>query len=174
MTIIILFYVIGGLFIFLSIFGIFNVHGQSEERKIAHLNGSQVMPSTNTNASGKAIFDFVLDEDFLFSGFKQVSYNITVQNISDINLIDIHNNKEKRFGLSVIEIPISPNEINTDPVAVYGNITNQDTFSDSLAGKGESSLDALKREVNNGEIYIDIHTSKYPEGEIRGQLYPSK
>jgi hypothetical protein len=26
--------------------------------------------------------------------------------------------------------------------------------------------------LRSGEMYIDIHTKKYPDGEIRGQIYP--
>ena len=44
-------YLYGGyLFIGLSFFGIVSINGQTEEISIAYLNGSQVLPQTDTTA----------------------------------------------------------------------------------------------------------------------------
>lgn len=37
---------------------------------------------------------------------------------------------------------------------------------------GEPLTSALVTALRNGEIYINIHTNTYPNGEIRGQLIP--
>ncbi len=41
--------------------------------------------------------------------------------------------------------------------------------------KGSATLDdAQVKALTGGEIYINVHTAKYPDGEIRGQLKPGK
>jgi CHRD domain len=41
--------------------------------------------------------------------------------------------------------------------------------------KGSATLteDQIKA-LTGGEMYINVHTAKYPDGEIRGQLAPAK
>ena len=41
-----------------------------------------------------------------------------------------------------------------------------------LSGKAEDVIDVIMKYLRSGEMYIDIHTKKYPDGEIRGQIYP--
>ena len=160
-------YLYGYLFIGLSFYGIFNINGQTEEISIAYLNGSQVLPQVDTNASGKTTFVFFGDNLFV-SG---IYYNITVQNISDITAIELHRAPEKINGtLLTNDFQIASNYQATNVVS-EGDIDNLPfTFTSDLGEKGEAVYSALKRLIDDKEVYIDIHTKKYPEGEIRGQL----
>ena len=41
--------------------------------------------------------------------------------------------------------------------------------------KGSATLDdAQVKALTGGEMYINVHTAKFPDGEIRGQLKPGK
>lgn len=57
---------------------------------------------------------------------------------------------------------------------VSGNVIKPiTTFSGNTAVGTWSSLpDSVVGELMNGKIYINIHSSNYPGGEIRGQIYP--
>ena len=41
--------------------------------------------------------------------------------------------------------------------------------------KGSATLtDDQSKALTGGKMYINVHTAKYPDGEIRGQLAPAK
>jgi hypothetical protein len=155
------------LFVGLSFLGIISIYAQTEDMYIANLNGSQVVPPINTNASGIATFLFYGDF-FMTEG---VSYNITAQNISNITAIELRSAPEDVNGrLLTGDFSIATDYKKTNVVS-EGELNLNTDFTGDLMGKGESEFDALKRIINDNEVYIEIHTEKYPAGEIRGQFY---
>lgn len=48
-----------------------------------------------------------------------------------------------------------------------------DTMTESMEGSGPIT-DAQAAEMTAGMYYFNVHTEKFPDGEIRGQLAPAK
>jgi hypothetical protein len=64
-----------------------------------------------------------------------------------------------------ISVPAAGNLTNmTSAVPAAGNLTNM------TSAVPTSKLDALIGLMNNNMTYINIHTSKFPDGELRGTL----
>jgi len=109
----------------------------------ADLNGMQAVPMTPSPAIGLATFNYT-------NVLNQLEVNVLVRGLSGpIMAAHLHNAAAGASGGVVADLGpfINGNQIvgNVDPT----------TF-----------LDALKA----GEIYINVHTADYPDGEIRGQL----
>src|SRR5215216_1422646 len=140
---------------------------QEKSKYVAELDGNQVSPKVNTNATGIANFVFYKGDS---SFDDQLMYNVNVSGIKDVILIELHSGLEGYNGTIVAELPKKDNYEKTGLLA-SGNLTINDTFMDEIGGKGEYALDVLHNYINSNEIYIDIHTKEYPEGEIRGHIH---
>ena len=58
------------------------------------------------------------------------------------------------------------------PIVFNLNVTpNADNRSGSFTGTSELSADDLAN-YRNGDLYVNVHTTGHPTGEIRGQLEP--
>lgn len=125
----------------------------------AHL--SQEAPGVVTLAQGQAIFKLSKDGD-------SVSYRLIVANIDDVTVAHTH---------------IAPPGAKNGPPVVFlysGGLIDgrfqgtlsQGTFTTAnfigpLAGQPMSALLAA---IYEGRAYVNVHTTAYPAGEIRGTL----
>ena len=57
------------------------------------------------------------------------------------------------------------------PIGVAGGIVFPISFTgNTVAGTWSNVPDTIIQHLMNGEVYVNVHSSKYPGGEIRGQL----
>lgn len=56
------------------------------------------------------------------------------------------------------------------PVTVTGTIKASDILGPTLQGIEAGSFDEVVRAMKAGATYVNVHSSKWPGGEIRGQL----
>jgi hypothetical protein len=136
--------------------------GEGDKQKFtAHLFGDQQVPPVQTNASGIAWFKPMQDN---------VWFNITITDIQGITMAHIHSGKQGENGPPIVPL-YKPDKPSGPIVGVLakGNIT-ADTFKGPMAGKPISDLITA---MQNGETYVNIHTQKHPDGEIRGQIMVS-
>ena len=125
---------------------------------IIKLTGSQEVPPVQTNAIGSAeISAFSIAED-------SVSYKINVANITDVTSGHTHLGKVGENG--PIVVTLFRYDLPRSNVSETGSIT-ADMLEGPMKGKQVSDL-ALAGA--NGSLYINIHTEKNPNGEIRGQV----
>jgi len=63
----------------------------------------------------------------------------------------------------------------TSAVPALGNMTNLTSASGNMTSQAApvSKLEALIGLMNQNMTYINIHTSQFPEGELRGTLKPT-
>jgi hypothetical protein len=133
--------------------------GERDKQKFtAHLYGDQQVPPVQTNASGMASFKPMQDS---------IWFNITVTDTQGVTMAHIHSGKQGENGPPIV--PLYKSDTPSGPIVgllAKGNIT-ADTFQGPMTGKQISDLITA---VQNGETYVNIHTQKHPDGEIRGQI----
>jgi hypothetical protein len=132
------------------------------------LDGKQVSPPVNTTGSGNASL-FYKHDVFELNNF--LLYNISVSNIDDVTRVHLHQGTYGVNGTLSNNLTILPNYEKTG-ILSNGNISNNNSFQYELSGKAKDVIDIIMKYLRSGEMYIDIHTKKYPDGEIRGQIYP--
>lgn len=130
----------------------------------AHLSGDQEVPAVETKATGQALFKLSKDGT-------ELSYKLIVANLEDITMAHIHLAPAGQNGPVVVWLyPDGPPprliEGTTNGILAQGVITGEDLRGE-LAGAG---LEDLLDIMNSGGAYVNIHTSEFGGGEIRGQI----
>jgi hypothetical protein len=110
----------------------------------AHLSGDKQVPPVQTNATGKSTIK--VDEN------KSVSGKVTVENMT-ATAAHIHQGPPDKDG----------------PVAIPLEKTSDTTFSVPANTK---MTDAQFSAFKEGNLYINVHSKKYPSGEVRVQMKP--
>jgi hypothetical protein len=131
---------------------------------VAHLSGGEEVPSADTNATGQAIFRLSKDGDSLY-------YKLLVANIENVTMAHIHLAPAGVNGPVVVWLYPSapPAQLipgRTNGILMEGTITEANLVG-LLAGQ---SLADLIANIEAGNAYVNVHTSQYPGGEIRGQV----
>ncbi|MBY0489224.1 MAG: CHRD domain-containing protein [Gemmatimonadaceae bacterium] len=125
----------------------------------AQMNGANERPNANTSgANGAAIFTR--------SG-NTVSFTVAYQGIaSNPTGLHIHApaNATQTTGIAV-------DLLRTTQMGPSGVLTGTFTTTDirSVAGQPAVSLDSLMTLIRTGNAYVNVHSSAFPGGEIRGQ-----
>jgi hypothetical protein len=126
----------------------------------ATMSGEEVVPPVKTNAGGKATFTLNQDRTLLF-------YTVTVSDIEDVTAAHIHIGKKGESGPPIALIAISiKKKGKISGILAEGSIGAVDLMS-SFKGK---DIQALYQQLTEADNYINVHTLKYPDGEIRGQI----
>lgn len=129
-----------------------------------HLTGDEEVPAVETQAQGQAIFKLSADGESL-------NYKLIVANIDDVLMAHIHLAPAGENGGVVAWLyPDGPPpqliEGRTQGVLAEGTITADDLVGD-LAGE---DLDVLLSDMRDGNTYVNVHTSEFGGGEVRGQI----
>ncbi|MDP3432314.1 MAG: CHRD domain-containing protein [Bacteroidota bacterium] len=130
----------------------------------AHLTGDQEVPPRETLATGQAIFKLSKDGT-------ELSYKLIVANLENLHMAHIHLAPAGTNGGVVVWLypsgfPPALIPGKTNGILAQGVITNANLVG-ALAGQ---TLTDLIAHFNNGNAYVNVHTSLYPGGEIRGQI----
>jgi hypothetical protein len=131
-----------------------------------HLKGSFEVPVRDTRAQGQAIFK--LNEDGT-----ALEYKLNVANIENVTQAHIHMGPPTGTGgivawLYPSEPPLQPRLIEGRFNGTLGEgIITADNLVGALAGQ---PLSALIEQMEAGNAYVNVHTSQFPPGEIRGNL----
>lgn len=95
----------------------------------------------------------------------QIDYSLSVTGLTAVNGSHIH------LGAAGVNGPIIVNLLNplnpggaANGVIATGTITN--------VSNGNISLDSLRVLFNNGNAYVNVHTTQFPGGAIRDQIRP--
>jgi hypothetical protein len=130
----------------------------------ATLSGAEEVPANDSNARGVATFR-------LSSDGQALHYRLNVANIENVTQAHIHVAPAGVNGPVVVWLyPDSPPAQlipgRTDGVLATGTITAAN-FVGMLAGQ---SMDDLLDLMRAGHTYVNVHTSQFPPGEVRGQI----
>lgn len=122
---------------------------QSPQTFTAKPTGKDEVPPVNTQATGMAQFQLSPDG-------KDMNYDLSATNLNGFMMAHIHQGKAGENGQPL-----------TAPLSIgKGKITSSD-LQGPLAGKQISDLVDI---INNGQAYVNVHTDKNQNGEIRGQI----
>ena len=116
------------------------------------------IPPVKTNGTGELYFQ---------SNNGTIKYTVNVTNIDNVTLSHLNRGTFGNNGPIIVTLfnGSSPTG-QMSGILSRGNITSK-----LLKGPLEDRLvsDLIKL-INNGSIYVNVHTLDYPNGEIRGQL----
>ncbi|HEU5462188.1 MAG TPA: CHRD domain-containing protein [Nitrososphaeraceae archaeon] len=129
---------------------------QNEKFK-AKLSGQEEVPPVQTTASGKAWFKPMQDN---------VWFKLNVTDIQGVTKAHIHTGKQGENGPILVTLYKSDTPQSINGKLSYGNIT-ANLLEGPMKGKQISDLATA---MLNGTTYVNVHTEKYPNGEIRGQI----
>jgi hypothetical protein len=129
-----------------------------------NLSGAQEVPPVDTLAHGSAIFKVAKDGE-------SIEYRVIVRTIENVTQAHIHLAPAGHNGSVVAWLypsgppaQLIPGTVNG--VLITGTITAANLVG-PLAGQPLSELIAA---FASGDAYVNVHTSQFPAGEIRGQI----
>lgn len=139
----------------------------SAAKFIAPLSGDQEVPPAETGASGQA--RFVLSRDG-----SELRFWLTVRRLDNVTQAHIHLAPAGQNGPVVAWLYPSgpPAQLipgRSNGMLAQGVITAADLVG-PLAGE---SLEDLAEVLREGGAYVNVHTSQFPAGELRGQIRPT-
>ena len=118
----------------------------------ATLSGGNEVPARATAASGSA--GFTLDGDRVF-------YSIEVSQLNATTMAHIHS------GAAGVNGPIRVFLYGPTPATDFNGRLVEGSFT--AADVTGVTFDTLLEQMRTGQAYVNVHTSLYPGGEIRGQ-----
>lgn len=129
-----------------------------------HLSGSEEVPPADTRARGQATFQLSHDG-------AELHYRLIVANIENVTMAHIHLAPAGVNGPVVAWLYPSapPAQLipgRTDGVLATGTLTAENLVG-PLAG---ASFEDLIEQIRAGNTYVNVHTSQFPPGEVRGQI----
>jgi hypothetical protein len=138
--------------------------GQARTAWYAPLAADETVPRVNSRATGMASFELVPPGNAL-------QYYLIVDNIQNVQMAHIHIGAAGAAGPVAVWLypPAPPARLipgMVNGMIGEGRITTAN-FMGPLAGQPFS---ALINALNNGQAYVNVHTTQFPGGEIRGQI----
>ena len=133
------------------------VLAQNQKFKVT-LSGQEEVPPVQTTASGMAWFKQMQDN--------KVWFKLNVTDMQGVTQAHIHSGIVGTNGPVVVTLykADTPQPINGK--LSFGNIT-ANLLEGPMKGKQISDLATA---MSNGSTYVNVHTEKHPNGEIRGQI----
>ena len=139
-------------------------HEGVPENSRTHLSGDEEVPPRDTNAQGQAIFQLSKDGT-------ELSYKLNIANIENVTQAHIHLAAAGVNGGIVVWLYPSAPPAHLIPGGSQGTLAEgvikQASLVGSLAGR---PLGVLLDAMRAGNTYVNVHTSQFPGGEIRGQI----
>jgi len=133
---------------------------QQQQKFMAKLAGKDEVPPKNTTATGTIELELTPDG-------RVSPYILNLTNINNVTLAHIHQGEKGTNGPILVTLYQSVNATGQ----INGTLSSGKIFSNKfegpLAGKYISDLIKL---INEGKVYVNVHTKQNPQGEIRGQL----
>lgn len=124
---------------------------------VANLSPANEVPAKTTTGTGVATFVDLGNE---------IDWTLELTNMTGVVASHIHGPAAAGVNAPVIINLFLPNVATgtVTGVVAHGSITN--------ANNANVSLDSLRVLFNNGNAYVNVHTSVNPGGEIRDQVHP--
>jgi hypothetical protein len=133
--------------------------GPTNKQYVANLVAANEVPPKTTTGTGVATFVDLGDE---------IDWTLTLTNMTGVIASHIHLGAAGTAPAGNIIINLFIPNVATGAVSgevAHGSITN--------ANNANVSLDSLRVLFNNGNAYVNVHTTANQPGEIRDQVHPA-
>jgi hypothetical protein len=135
--------------------------GQYKQSFAAQINAPQEVPPTTSSATGSALFNLTMDE-------REIDYSVTLNNESDVTAANLYCAQPGSNGPEAVPLY---NAGGSAAGSFSGTITQSDLLSSAQScNPNITDVPQLAQAMREGSIYINVLTTSYPNGEIRGQL----
>jgi hypothetical protein len=125
------------------------------------LSGDLEVPAVQTDMTGTADFEYDADDDML-------TVELDIEDGQDITGAHLHCGSEGEEGPVVVSLYNNANGFDGDLHQVISGGDN--LIADNNCSPAINTLEDLSEAVADGEVYVNVHTTSYPDGAIRGQL----
>lgn len=133
---------------------------------VVDLSGANEVPAVETDGFGRAILT-------LNGAGTALRFTLRTQNLEEIHMAHIHCGPAGVNGPIVAFLfgPADP-PVTQDGVLSKGEITDDDVIDrvGGLCPTDVTDLDSLIALIRAGNAYVNVHTTAFPAGEIRGQI----
>jgi hypothetical protein len=131
---------------------------------VAPMSGAQEVEPVDTNARGLAVFHLSKDGT-------ELSFRVNVANIENVTMAHIHVGERGVNGPPVVWLyPSGPPPVEI-PGRTNGTLATGTITADDLVGPLEGqTMDDLVDEIHAGNTYVNVHTTEFEDGEVRGQI----
>lgn len=134
------------------------VVADSAHQFLAPLSGDGEVPVVATEASGRARF-------WLNHEKTELHFLLNVKDIDNVVAAHIH------AGTAAENGPVVAFLFSGDPTgSVNGRLSKGIIREADLSGPYAGDFAGLVKALENGELYVNVHTTEAPSGEIRGQV----
>ena len=129
----------------------------------AQLTGDNEVPAVPSDGSGYASVTLSEDES-------SIDYRLYVNDLDDVVQAHIHVGAAGENGPVAAFLFGGPDEppMASDGLLAEGTITEADLIA--TAGTFDGTMAQFVELIRSGDTYVNVHTSAYGNGEIRGQL----
>lgn len=142
-----------------------------DQRVVARLHGFCQVPSISTSAEGA--FQADIDDTA-----RMITWTMTYQNFeTPVEQAHIHlGERHTNGGISAFlctNLDNAPADIQTCPettATISGTITPEQVVGPEDQGITTAEFEELVQAIRAGATYVNVHTTAYPAGEIRGQI----
>ncbi len=136
----------------------------SNRNHTSHLGGNNEVPPVDTRAQGQVKVQLSKDGNSLH-------FKLIVANIENVTMAHFHLAPEGVNGPVVVWLYPSGPPAQLIPGRSQGPLSEGEVTAANLVGPlAGQSMTELAEAIRNGNIYVNVHTSAYPGGEVRGQL----
>ncbi|MCS7142937.1 MAG: CHRD domain-containing protein [Aigarchaeota archaeon] len=133
---------------------------------IAILNGWNEVPSVVSTGIGWTMISISPDG-------RSITFEMRYNGIRDVTMAHIHLGKDGHIGAVAVWLCGGPRPpCPPSPGTVTGTITADDVLGIPAQGLSRGDLASLIAAIRNGAAYVNVHTTAFPAGEIRGQFRP--
>lgn len=125
---------------------------------VAKLNGGNEVPPNSSQTTGR--FYGIFKKETLY-------YKLVLENITGLTVAHIHLGQPGVNGPPVAFLygPVGPSGL-LCKVEIRGKIRSCDLVGPLV----DDCIDALLREMKDGNTYVNVHTEEFPGGVVRGQI----
>ena len=136
--------------------------GPAAERFTATLAGSSVVPATASTSTGTITFE---------ARDSTLNFSLSVTNMTGITQAHLHNAAAGANGATLVWLlPVNGNAAQVPSVTLDGVISLGDIAPGWVRGTPRLAMDSVKALMRSGRLYVDVHSSTFGAGEVRGQV----